>query len=323
MVLFVGAYDDVATALQDLAAFEQLHDADVIGDYDAAVVDIEAGSPQSSSEWTVGTARGRARHSHRTDRCHSRSRRSERHGSWQQRGSPMEAAPAMLPMTEQARRTTRMEEVVGQGQGDNVVVVRFPELVRAQQAMSELDRRDTEGRIKVNAATIVERRSDGRLRVPEETDIGELSGTVSGAFLGMLIGAFEGPLGVFLGWSAGALFGWGSGALFGDIEDLRKTEEAEDALTALGTSIRPGSCAIVASVSEPTTEVIDEEMAKLSGEVTRRPIEEVMAELEAAEEAAAAAAKEARRVMRERRKARVTAEFEERITKLQNKLSVA
>jgi uncharacterized membrane protein len=209
------------------------------------------------------------------------------------------------------------------GQSDNVVVVRFPELVRAQQAMSVLDTRDAEGRIKLNAATIVERGSDGRLRVPEETDIDELAGTVSGAFIGMLIGVLGGPLGIVLGWSAGTLFGWGSGALVGDIADHHKTEEAEDALTALGTSIRPGSCAIVASVSEPTTEVIDEEMAKLSGEVTRRPIEDVTAELEAADEAAEAAAKEARRVMRRRRKAKVTGEFEERITKLKGKLSVA
>jgi hypothetical protein len=45
MVLFVGAYDDVAPALQDLGAIEQLHDAELIGDYDAAVVDIEDGKP--------------------------------------------------------------------------------------------------------------------------------------------------------------------------------------------------------------------------------------------------------------------------------------
>jgi hypothetical protein len=37
--------------------------------------------------------------------------------------------------------------------------------------------------------------------------------------------------------------------------------------------------------------VIDGEMTKLGGEVTRRPVDEVMAELEAAEEAADAAAR--------------------------------
>ena len=43
---------------------------------------------------------------------------------------------------------------------------------------------------------------------------------------------------------------------------------------------------MIANVSEPAVEVIDGEMAKLGGEVTRRPVAEVMDELEAAEEAA-------------------------------------
>ena len=38
---------------------------------------------------------------------------------------------------------------------------------------------------------------------------------------------------------------------------------------------------MIASVTEPAVEVIDGEMAKLGGEVTRRPVVDVMAELEA------------------------------------------
>jgi hypothetical protein len=58
-------------------------------------------------------------------------------------------------------------------------------------------------------------------------------------------------------------------------------------------------------------------MAKLSGEVTRRPVDDVMAELEAAEEATEAAAKEARKKMREQRKAEVSEKFSERVGKLE------
>ena len=64
---------------------------------------------------------------------------------------------------------------------------------------------------------------------------------------------------------------------------------------------------MIANVEEPAVEVIDAEMAKLGGEVTRRPAAEVMGELEAAEEAAEAAAREARRTLREKRKAEVHA----------------
>jgi len=53
-------------------------------------------------------------------------------------------------------------------------------------------------------------------------------------------------------------------------------------------------------------EVIDGEMKKLDGEVTCRPVAEVMGELEAAEDAADAAAREARRAIREKRKAELT-----------------
>jgi hypothetical protein len=40
---WVAIYDDVDAALADLDAFGQLHDADVIGKYDAAVIDQENG----------------------------------------------------------------------------------------------------------------------------------------------------------------------------------------------------------------------------------------------------------------------------------------
>ncbi len=64
-------------------------------------------------------------------------------------------------------------------------------------------------------------------------------------------------------------------------------------------------------------------MAKLGGEVTHRPVAEVLDELEAAEEAADAAAREARRALREKRKAEVKADFDERVGELKEKLHVA
>ncbi len=66
-------------------------------------------------------------------------------------------------------------------------------------------------------------------------------------------------------------------------------------------------------MAEPAIEVIDGEMARLGGEVTRRPAGQGMGELEAAEEAADAAAREARRGLREKRKAEMSANFDERV----------
>src|SRR5215468_8662836 len=42
---YVAVYDDVNSALADLGALGKLHDDDVVGKYDAAVVDQEGGKP--------------------------------------------------------------------------------------------------------------------------------------------------------------------------------------------------------------------------------------------------------------------------------------
>ena len=196
----------------------------------------------------------------------------------------------------------------------NVVVVKFADASKAYQALSVLKDCDADGRIGLKSAAIVERTPDGELRIPEGSDNIALVGTVSGSLIGMLIGVLGGPVGVLVGWGAGALMG---GTI--DIVGITKSEEA---LTALGRAIPPESTAMIASVTEPAVEVIDGEMAKLDGEVTRRPVVEVMAELEAAEEAADAAAREARKKLRETRKAELTENLDARVESLKEKLHV-
>jgi hypothetical protein len=44
-IAYVAVYDDVDSALADLDAFDELHDDDVVGKYDAAVIDQEDGKP--------------------------------------------------------------------------------------------------------------------------------------------------------------------------------------------------------------------------------------------------------------------------------------
>lgn len=44
-VLYAAVYPDVESALSDLRAFQNLHKADMVGDYDAAVIDQEEGKP--------------------------------------------------------------------------------------------------------------------------------------------------------------------------------------------------------------------------------------------------------------------------------------
>jgi hypothetical protein len=45
LILYAAAYENVADALTDLDAIEQLHKDEMIGEYDAAVIDKQNGKP--------------------------------------------------------------------------------------------------------------------------------------------------------------------------------------------------------------------------------------------------------------------------------------
>jgi uncharacterized membrane protein len=198
---------------------------------------------------------------------------------------------------------------------ENVVVVRFTEPSKAHQALSVLKDCDEAGRIGLKSAYVVERTATGDLNNLDNWDnVGPL-GMAGGSLIGMLIGVIGGPVGVLLGWGAGATLG---GAF-----DIDHAVSSDEALTVLSTAIPAGATAVIAEVEELAVEVIDGEMKKLGGEVTRRPVDEVMAELEVAEDAAEAAAREARRAVREQRKAQVNADLDERVGKLKEKLHVS
>jgi uncharacterized membrane protein len=198
---------------------------------------------------------------------------------------------------------------------ENVVVIGFTDQSKAYEALSVLKECAADGRIGLDAAAVVERTPEGTLNIPESTDNVALVGTASGSLIGMLLGVIGGPVGVLLG--------WGTGALTGGAFDIYRADKSDEALRALGEAIPPGSTAVIANVSEPAVEVIDGEMARLEGEVTRRPVAEVMDQLEAAEQANRAAENAARHAMREQRKAQVSATFDERVGRLKEKLHVS
>jgi uncharacterized membrane protein len=196
----------------------------------------------------------------------------------------------------------------------NVMVIGFADASKAYQALSILKECDAEGRINLESAAVVERTASGELRIPESNDNVGPIGTASGSLIGMLVGVLGGPVGILLGWGAGALMG---GAF-----DIDRAVTSDEALGVLGRAIPPQSTVVIASVEESAVEVIDGEMTKLGGEVTRRSLDEVEIELEAAEDAAAAAAREARKTVRAQRKAKFEAGYEGQVSKLKEKLHV-
>ena len=189
---------------------------------------------------------------------------------------------------------------------DNVLAITFPEDSNAYEALTKLKELDGQGRVRLAGAAVVARDENGSIMVKDQAgDIG-YEGTTAGGILGLLIGVIGGPLGVLLGGATGLMIG----SLF-DLDDL---DETESVLTELSRSVQVGHTSLLAQVSEQSPEVVDAAVAALDGQVVRRPIADVEAEIAAAEEAQRAAKKEARERLREQRR-------EERKDKVQAKIA--
>ena len=174
---------------------------------------------------------------------------------------------------------------------DNVLVVSFGDnLVKdtnAYQALTDLEQLDSQGQIKIADAAVVTRDQDGHIEVKSEVGNDPYLGTASGGLIGLLLGILGGPLGVLLGGTYGALVG----SLF-DIDDAETTDSV---LGEISKQARPTRTVVLAQVDEQSPEVIDAAMARLGGEVMRRPVVEVEQEIAAAQEAQRKAEREARK----------------------------
>jgi uncharacterized membrane protein len=173
---------------------------------------------------------------------------------------------------------------------DSVLVVSFGEDPKndanAYQALTDLRQLDSQGRITIAGAAVIARDPEGRVDVKREVGNDPYVGAASGGLIGLLVGIIGGPLGVLLGGTYGALVG----SLF-DIDNVVTTESV---LSEILKPVQPTRTAVLAQVNEQSPEVIDAAMARLGGEVTRRPVVDVEAEIAGAQEAQRNAQREAR-----------------------------
>ena len=168
---------------------------------------------------------------------------------------------------------------------------------------------------------VVQRAEDGTLRVkegdaddfPVGTWAGGVIGGTTGGIVGLTLGALGGPLGLLLGGTGGALLG--------SLIDLDDADRAESVLATMARAIEPGKTALIAHVTEPAVEVVDTEMERLGGEIVRRPVYEVEAEIAAAEDAARVADEEARRKLREEKSAEQKEKVQHKIDELKAKMN--
>jgi len=199
---------------------------------------------------------------------------------------------------------------------DNVLVVSFGEDpdndTNAYQALTDLKQLDAQGQIELAGAVVITRDPDGRVDVKSEVGDAPYAGTASGGLIGLLLGIIGGPLGVLLGGTYGMLVG----SLF-DIDDVATTESV---LGEISKQVQPTRTAVLAQVSEQSPEVIDTAMARLGGQIMRRPVFEVEQEIAAAQDAQRKAEREARSELRKARLEKNKDDAHAKVEELKSKL---
>jgi uncharacterized membrane protein len=195
---------------------------------------------------------------------------------------------------------------------ENVLVVNFGEDAKAYEALSRLKELDDQQQLNLAGAAVVVRDEGGQVETKDEVGDTGYSGTATGGIIGLIVGIIGGPFGVLLG---GA-----TGLLIGSLYDLDDAVETESVLSDISRSVRPGHPALLAEVSEPSPDVVDAAMGQLGGTVLRRTLEDVEAEIAAAQDAQRAATREARRRLHEERRAQIKEKVHEKIEELKAKL---
>lgn len=185
--------------------------------------------------------------------------------------------------------------------GENVIVVSFAEESSVYEAFTNLKELGEQGQVSIKGAAVVQRGEDGHIAIKDSVGGERLSGTATGGLIGLLVGILGGPFGV--------LIGGATGLLIGSLYDVDDAEETQSVLAAISTAIRPGQTVVLAEVDEQTDEVVDQAMARLGGTVLRRSVDDVEAEIAAAEHAERAAKREARKQLLETRRSRAKDEI--------------
>jgi uncharacterized membrane protein len=195
---------------------------------------------------------------------------------------------------------------------ENVIVVSFSDDSKAYEGMSTLKELDEQDQLDLAGVAVVVRSDDGQVHIKDAVGDDSFSGTLGGGLVGLLIGIIGGPFGVLLGGATGVLVG----SLF----DAGDEDDTESALSDVSKSVRVGRTALLADVGEQSTDVVDNAMRELGGEVLRRSADEVEAEVAATEKAQRTAKREARKELLKARHEQHKNEIKAKIEELKAKL---
>jgi uncharacterized membrane protein len=197
---------------------------------------------------------------------------------------------------------------------ENVLAINFAQDPNAYEALTTLKELDGQGQVDLKGAAVVLRNEAGGIDIKDEVGDTGYEGTATGGIIGLIVGILGGPFGVLLGGATGLLIG----SLF----DLDDADETESVLGEVSRSVRVGHDAVLAEVDEQSPEVVDSAMERLGGTVLRRSLDDVEAEIAAAEDAQRAAKQAARKRLHEQRREQRKEKGQQKIAELKSKLHI-
>ncbi|MBF0678066.1 MAG: DUF1269 domain-containing protein [Devosia sp.] len=165
------------------------------------------------------------------------------------------------------------------------IVLSFPEIARADDALSKLQRLQKEHLVDLEDAVVAIRDPEGKVHLKQSINLvglGAATSGLSGAMWGSLVGLlFLNPL---AGMAIGGALGAGSGALAGRLVDYGI---ADDLIKEIAENIKPGTSALFLLVKKAQPEKVLAELAQVGGTVIRSSLspeqeERIQRELSAA-----------------------------------------
>lgn len=169
-----------------------------------------------------------------------------------------------------------------------IIVATFEDESKTYQAFSEIKRASVEGQLKINGLTVMHRNLEGNF-VIKDAAIRNYGGSITGGIIGSLVGILGGPIGILLG--------WGAGALIGGMRDAREIMSDQNLFKTLSRDMGVGNTALIGEIESEKTNIVQQVVRNLGGELLRRPTEHVEADLKAMEHAQNSAREEAIRVL--------------------------
>ena len=117
------------------------------------------------------------------------------------------------------------------------------------------------------------------------------------------------------------LIGGTYGMLVGSLFDIDDVETTESVLSEISKQVQPTRTALLAQVTEQSPDVIDTAMARLGGQVMRRPVLDVEQEIAAAQDAQRKAEREARNELHRARVEKTKVDAHAKVEELKSKLT--